>query len=114
MPTIVDEYTQERLAIDVARKLTSDDVLERLSDFFVCRGVPNHNRSDNGSKFNAKRAEWLERVVVKTLYIERWRKAYNTVRPHSSLAYRPRRRAIVWRHELSVGKPHRRSVPATC
>ena len=49
MLTIVDEFTRERLAIDVARKLTSEDVLERLSELFVCRGVPDHIRSDNGS-----------------------------------------------------------------
>jgi transposase InsO family protein len=38
MLTIVDEFTRECLAIDVARKLTSEDVLERLSDLFVRRG----------------------------------------------------------------------------
>ena len=71
MLTIVDEFTQECLAIDVARKLTREDVLERLSDLFVRRGVPDHIRSDNGSEFTAKRVrEWLERVGVKTLYIE--------------------------------------------
>jgi len=32
MLTIVDEYSRECLAIDVARKVTSEDVLERLSD----------------------------------------------------------------------------------
>jgi hypothetical protein len=48
MLTIVDEFTRECLAIDVARKLTSEDVLERLSDLFVRRGVPDHIRSDNG------------------------------------------------------------------
>ena len=70
MLTIVDEFTRECLAIDVARKLTSEDVLERLSDLFVRRGVPDHIRSDNGSEFTAKRVrEWLERVGVKTLYI---------------------------------------------
>jgi putative transposase len=42
MLTIVDEYTRECLAIDVAKKLTSEDVLERLSDLFVRRGVPEH------------------------------------------------------------------------
>jgi putative transposase len=62
---------RECLAIDVARKLTSEDVLERLSDLFVRRGVPDHIRSDNGSEFTAKRVrEWLERVGVKTLSIE--------------------------------------------
>ena len=46
MLTIVDEFTRECLAIDVAKKLTSEDVLERLSDLFVCKGVPDHIRSD--------------------------------------------------------------------
>lgn len=69
--TIVDEYTRECLAIDVARQLTSEDVLERLSDLFVRRGVPQHVRSDNGSEFTAKAVrDWLARVEVKTLYIE--------------------------------------------
>jgi transposase InsO family protein len=57
--------------IEVSRKLKSEDVLERLSDLFVSKGVPDHIRSDNGSEFTAKRVrEWLERVGVKTLYIE--------------------------------------------
>ena len=30
MLTIVDEFTRECLAIDVAKRLTSEDVLERL------------------------------------------------------------------------------------
>ncbi len=71
MLAIVDEYSRECLAIDVARKMTSEDVLERLSDLFVRKGVPDHIRSDNGSEFTAKRVrEWLDRVGVKTLYIE--------------------------------------------
>ena len=35
MLTILDEYTRECLAIDVARRLTSEDVLERLTDLFT-------------------------------------------------------------------------------
>ena len=71
MLTIVDEHTRECLAIDVAKKLTSEDVLERLSDLFLRRGVPEHIRSDNGSEFTARCVrEWLGRVGVKTLYIE--------------------------------------------
>jgi transposase InsO family protein len=128
MLTVIDEYTRECLAIDVARRLTSDDVLERLSDLFVRRGVPGHIRSDNGPEFTTKAVrDWLGRVGVGTLYIEpgspwengyiesfngklsdevldceifdtlleakmligRWRVRYNTVRPHSSLGYRP-------------------------
>jgi putative transposase len=71
MLTIMDEFTRECLAIDVARKLTSEDVLERLSDLFIRRGVPDYVRSDNGPEFTAKRVkDWLARVEVKTLFIE--------------------------------------------
>ena len=71
MLVIIDEYTRECLAIDVARKLDHDDVLERLAWLMATRGVPDHIRSDNGSEFTAKAVrDWLKRVGVKTLYIE--------------------------------------------
>lgn len=69
--TLVDEYTRECLSIDVARRMNSDDVLERLSWMFAIRGVPDHLRSDNGPEFTAKVVrDWLQRVGVKTLFIE--------------------------------------------
>ena len=81
MLTIIDEYTRECLAIDVARHLRSDDVLYRLAELFVDRGPPDHIRSDNGSEFTAKAVrEWLARVGVKTLYIapgSPWENGYN-------------------------------------
>jgi len=125
---IIDEYSRECLAIYVARRITSDDVLGVLAQLFVGKGAPCHLRSDNGTEFTAKAVrEWLSRVGVKTLYIEpgspwengyvesfngklrdellngelfdtlleakvlveRWRRHYNAVRPHSSLGYRP-------------------------
>jgi putative transposase len=71
MLNVIDEHTRECLSIDVARKLTSDDVLERLADLFVRRGVPDHIRSDNGPEFTARVVRgWLDRVGVKTLFIE--------------------------------------------
>ncbi len=51
--TIIDEYSRECLSIDVARKLTSEDVLDRLMQLFVDRGLPAHIRSDNGPEFVA-------------------------------------------------------------
>jgi transposase InsO family protein len=70
MLTLVDEYTRECLAIDVERRLDSEDVLERLEALFVERGTPEFSRSDNGAEFTAKAVrEWLARVNVKTLYI---------------------------------------------
>ena len=68
---IVDEHTRECLSVDVARKLTSDDVLERLAWLMATRGVPDHIRSDNGPEFTAKVVRaWLGKVGVKTLFIE--------------------------------------------
>ena len=71
MLTLVDEYTRECLAIDVARRLNSEDVLERLVWLFVTRGVPEHIRSDNGSEFTCEAVRfWLAKVGVATLFIE--------------------------------------------
>ena len=71
MLTMVDEYTRECLAIDVERRADSMRVLERLAVLFVERGVPDYLRSDNGSEFTARLVRnWLERVGVKTLFIE--------------------------------------------
>jgi len=81
MLTLVDEYTRECLAIDVARRLRSDDVLERLAWLFATRGVPDHIRSDNGPEFTALAVrEWLGKVGVKTLFItpgSPWENGYN-------------------------------------
>jgi len=65
-----------------------------LTERFTIHGPPEHIRSDNGSKFTAKAVRcWLGRIGVQTLYIEPgspWEnRHYNTVRPHSSLGYRP-------------------------
>ena len=128
MLTVIDEYTRECLAIQVDRRLRSDDVLHCIAGLFTDRGPPDHIRSDNGSEFTATAVrDWFGRVGVKTLYIEpgspwengynesfngkirdellngeifytlaearilieRWRHHYNTIRPHSSLGYRP-------------------------
>ncbi|MBM4415300.1 MAG: IS3 family transposase [Chloroflexi bacterium] len=71
MLTIIDEFTRDCLAIDVARRLNSRDVLARLADLCVERAVPEHIRSDNGPEFAAKAVRrWLARVGVQTLFIE--------------------------------------------
>jgi len=68
---VIDEYTRECLAIDVARRVSAGDVLERLGRLFALRGVPGHLRSDNGPEFTAKAVrQWLGKVGVTTLYIE--------------------------------------------
>lgn len=68
---IIDEYTRECLTLDVARRMTSEDIIYRLGQLFVEHGVPAFIRSDNGPEFTAKAVrEWLERLKVQTLYIE--------------------------------------------
>ena len=69
--TLIDEYSRKYLSTDVARRMTSEDVLERLSDLFVRRGVPAYIRSDYSPEFTAgKVTDWLERPEVKTSFIE--------------------------------------------
>jgi transposase InsO family protein len=128
MLCVVDEFTREALCIRVARKLSSSDVIDVLSDLFIARGVPVFIRSDNGGEFTATAVQdWISKIGAKTAYIapgspwengyiesfngklrdelldgevfntlaearvliERWRRHYNTVRPHSALNHRP-------------------------
>jgi len=68
---IIDEYTRECLAILVKRQITSQDVIDELFELFIFRGIPEHIRSDNGPEFTAQAVrKWLERLGVKTLFIE--------------------------------------------
>jgi putative transposase len=63
--------TRESLAIRVARRLGRYEVIETLADVMLCRGVPDHIRSDNGPEFVAKELRsWLAKVGTGTLYIE--------------------------------------------
>ena len=71
MLNIVDEYTRECLKIYINRQVKSPDVLFELSELFIERGVPDYLRSDNGSEFTADLIRgWLQRLGVKTLFIE--------------------------------------------
>ena len=78
--SIVDEFSRECLAIRVARKISSQDVIEELFYLLLFRGIPEHIRSDNGPEFTARAVRsWLSRLGVKTLFIERgspWENGY--------------------------------------
>lgn len=81
MLTVIDEFTRKCLAIRVAYRLSSDDVLDVLSDVFLLEGMPDFIRSDNGSEFTAKMLQdWLEKLKVKTAYItpgSPWENGFN-------------------------------------
>jgi len=69
--SLIDEYTRECLALPVARRMGSRQVLETLSDVMLWRGIPEHIRSDNGPEFIAQELrQWLENLGTRTLYIE--------------------------------------------
>jgi len=68
---IIDEFTRECLSIKVNRKISSQDVIDELFNLFILRGIPEHIRSDNGPEFTARIVRrWLNRLGVKTLFIE--------------------------------------------
>ena len=83
---LIDEYTRECLALRVARRLNSQDVIETLSEVMLWRGIPEHIRSDNGPEFVARqlREECLNGEIFYSLkeariVIEQWRQQYNRV-----------------------------------
>ena len=68
MLTMIDEYTRECLAIRVARRLGSYEVIEALADVMLFRGTPEHIRSDNGPEFVAEELrKWLRNVGKRSL-----------------------------------------------
>jgi len=71
MLNIIDEYSRECLEIRIDRRIKAIDVLYELSELFIERGAPDYLRSHNGSEFTADLVrQWLQRLVVKTLFIE--------------------------------------------
>ncbi|SRR6266566_3223541 len=123
--TVIDEYTREYLAIDVAGSIRSNRVIEVLAKLVSVYGAPMHLRSDNGPEFVSRAIlRWLNTANIETvaidpgkpwqngsnesfngkfrdeclsmqwfknrtdakILIEHFRREYNEVRPHSSLA----------------------------
>ncbi len=122
--TVVDEYTRECLALEVASSMRSDRVVRTLARLVDEYGAPQHLRTDNGSEFVSRRSqqwlrthgiqaalidpgapwqnafvesfhsrfrdecldrEWFNSVAEARVVIERYRREYNTDRPHSSI-----------------------------
>ena len=124
--TVVDEFTHECLAIDVAGSIRSGRVIDVLTRLTSAPGAPAYLRSDSGPElvshailqwltdahietaiidpgkpwqngtnesFNGKfrdeclSVEWFRTRREAQIIIEAWRRHFNAVRPHSSLAY---------------------------
>ena len=118
---LIDEYTRECLAIRVARRLGSGEVIEVLAEVMLERGIPEHIRSDNGPEFVAKDLrKWLGKLGTGPLYIEPgspWENGYcesfnGKLRDeclNGEIFYSLREAQIViekWRVEYNTRRPH--------
>lgn len=69
--TVMDEFTREGLALDVALSTSAERVIGVLAALFAQHGAPSYLRSDNGAEFVAHAVQlWLHQSGVQTLYIE--------------------------------------------
>ena len=69
--TVMDEFTREGLAVDVATTTSAERVLGVLGRVVAQHGAPAYVRSDNGAEFVALAVQlWLAGRQIQTLYIE--------------------------------------------
>jgi putative transposase len=69
--TVIDEYTRECLAIDVAGSIRSSRVIEVLSKLVSVHGAPKYLRSDNGPEFISRAVlRWVTEAQIDTAYID--------------------------------------------
>jgi putative transposase len=69
--TVIDEFTRECLAIDVAGGIRSGRVIEVLTQLVSLHGAPRYLRSDNGPEFVARAIlRWLHAAQIETAYID--------------------------------------------
>lgn len=69
--TVVDEYTRECLAIDVAGSIRAARVIEVLSRLVSLHGAPKYLRSDNGPEFvSTQLLQWAVDEKLETVLIE--------------------------------------------
>ncbi len=69
--TVIDEFTRECLAIDVAGSIRSARVIEVLARLLTTHGAPRYLRSDNGPEFVSRAIlEWLAASGIETAHID--------------------------------------------
>lgn len=119
--TIVDEYTRECLAIDVAGSIRSNRVIEVLSRLISVHGTPSYLRCDNGPEFVSRAIlEWIISNGIQTAHIDPgkpWQngtdESFNGKLRDECLAaewFRSRQEAKViiesWRRHYNAVRPH--------
>ena len=119
--TIVDEFTRECLAIDVAGSIRSKRVIDVLTTLISQRGAPAVLRSDNGPEFVSKAIlEWIVEANIQVALIDPgkpWQngtdESFNGKFRDECLSvewFRSRREAVViiehWRQHYNLVRPH--------
>lgn len=71
MLNVIDEFTREALAIEVARSIDADGVVEVLDRLALVHGAPVYVRFDNGPEFVAHAvADWCRFNSARSLFID--------------------------------------------
>jgi putative transposase len=119
--TVVDEFTHECLAIDVAGSIRSKRVIEILARLMSHHGAPAHLRSDSGPEFVSRAIlQWLTDARIETAIIDPgkpWQngtnESFNGRFRDECLSlewFRSRREAQViieaWRQHYNAVRPH--------
>ncbi len=119
--TVIDEWTRECLAIDVAGSLRSGRVLEVLRRLVSERGAPKYLRSDNGPEFVCRAVlRWLSAENIETAHIDPgkpWQngtdESFNGKLRDECLSLewfrsRPEAAAVIetWRQHYNLVRPH--------
>ncbi|WP_087072559.1 IS3 family transposase [Mycobacterium dioxanotrophicus] len=121
MLNVIDEFTREALAIEVARSIDADGVVEVLDRLALVHGAPVYVRFDNGPEFVAHAvADWCRFNSARSLFIDPgspWQNAFvesfngrlrdellNSWRFDSLLEAR----VIIedWRRDYNANRPH--------
>ena len=119
--TVIDEYTRECLAIDVAGSIRSKRVIEVLSKLVSVHGAPLYMRSDNGPEFVSHAIlEWIAQSGIATALSDPgkpWQngadESFNGKLRDECLSvewFRSRREAAIviesWRQHYNAVRPH--------
>lgn len=120
--TIVDAFTRECLALEVARGFRSEDVIKVLNRIVARRGTPLALRCDNGTEFTATAFDqWAYWNHVQIDYSRPGKPTDNAFIESFNGRVRQellngswfmtleeaRRSALRWRHDYNVNRPHR-------
>ena len=105
--TVVDEWTRECLAIDVAGGIRSGRVIEVLAQLVSVHGAPRYLRSDNGPEFVATAIlRWLTDAQIETAHIDPGKPWQNATDESFNGKFRDEHLSLQWfrnRIEAKVG-----------